>query len=276
MVLGVAISVSASGSTTANEVRGSAQSDTFTVYWRQYGEGPPMLLVHGWGADCRSNWLDTGWVNALKSLRTLICIDVRGHGDSDKPYAHTPYSYAAMSNDVLAVMDTLDIEQADYLGYSMGAFMGAWLLGHHPQRFRSMVLGGIGDETEDSAAQGAVIGAALRAEGDLNALHPAAKAVRDFAAANPRNDLISLAYSAERMWPEGYPFELAGDGLRRAELPVLIVNGTLDEPYVHTGRKFAEALPMGQYTSLPDQDHLTAVSDPRFMQRVVAFLQGGN
>jgi hypothetical protein len=37
-----------------------------------------------------------------------------------------------MSNDVLAVMDALKIQQADFMGYSMGA----WLLGHHPGRLR--------------------------------------------------------------------------------------------------------------------------------------------
>jgi pimeloyl-ACP methyl ester carboxylesterase len=60
--------------------------------------------------------------------------------------------YAAMSHDVLIVMDVLKITKADFMGYSMGAY----LLGHHPERFTSRVLGGIGNETELSAAQGSV------------------------------------------------------------------------------------------------------------------------
>ena len=48
--------------------------------------------------------------------------------------------------------------------YSMGAFIGAALLGSHPGRFTSMILGGIGDETEVSVAAATVIAAALRAD----------------------------------------------------------------------------------------------------------------
>ena len=123
---------------------GKVNSEGYEIHFSVTGEGSPMLLVHGWGADASSNWETTGWVDTLLKLRQVISIDVRGHGRSAKPHALEPYSYAAMCQDVLAVMDALGVEQADYLGYSMGAFMGAFLLGHHPLRFRSMVLGGIG------------------------------------------------------------------------------------------------------------------------------------
>ena len=137
--------------------------DGLEIHYYQWGDGPSMVLVHGWGADAESNWEATGWVSTLAEYRRVIAIDVRGHGRSDKPLAVEPYRYAAMSADVIAVMDALQIDKADYLGYSMGASMGAHLLAHHPERFNSMVLGGIGDETAESAAQGAVIAAALRA-----------------------------------------------------------------------------------------------------------------
>jgi len=131
---------------------GYIESDGLQIYYQQVGEGPPLMLVHGWGTDAQSNWVDTGWVKVLEELRTVVSIDVRGHGRSDKPYALEPYSYAAMSRDVLNVMDALNISKTDFMGYSMGSFMGAYLLGHYPHRFTVMVLGRIGDETESSAA----------------------------------------------------------------------------------------------------------------------------
>ena len=114
---------------------GDAESDGLRIRYRLYGSGYPLVLVHGWGADTLSNWVETGWIAALAPLRQIIALDVRGHGDSDKPQAGDVYSYAALSRDVLAVMDALGIERADYLGYSMGAFMGAWLLGHESRGF---------------------------------------------------------------------------------------------------------------------------------------------
>ncbi len=231
-----------------------------------------MLLVHGWGADIRTNWMKPGWIDALQNHRTLVAVDIRGHGNSDKPAQQEVFSYAAMSRDVLAVMDVLELNQADYMGYSMGAFMGAWLLGHHPQRFTSMVLGGIGNETATTAAQGSIIARALRAQGPSALPDPAAAAIRSFVESNPSNNLLSLACSAEEMWPQGYPLELAGAGIRHATFPVLVVNGTNDHPYVDSADMLADALPQGRHVTIQDVDHLSTVADARFKQIVLDFL----
>ena len=251
---------------------GFVDSDGLNIHFERFGTGPPMVLVHGWGADTRSNWLDSGWIEVLKTHRTVISIDVRGHGKSEKPYALDPYSYAAMSQDVVAVMDALKIHKADFMGYSMGSFMGAYLLGHNPERFTSMVLGGIGDETELSAAQGTAIAQALRAPDLASVDNPAGKSIRRFVESNPHNDLESLAYSALKMWPEGYPLEIAGPNIVRARFPVLIVNGEHDHPYVDSADRLAEALPNGRHLKVPATDHLTTVTDQRFKQAVVDFL----
>jgi len=134
------------------------------VHHEIHGSGHPIVLVHGWGLDSRRNWIETGWVDALEPLRQVVLLDVRGHGRSDKPLTAGAYGYRAMSDDVLQVMDDLAIDAADLFGYSMGAFIGAVLLGSHPGRFTSMILGGIGDETEISAAASTVIAVALRAD----------------------------------------------------------------------------------------------------------------
>ena len=251
---------------------GYANSDGLKIYYEKYGNGPPMILVHGWGSDGYSNWVASGWVTQLQNHRTLITIDTRGHGRSDKPYELDPYSYAAMSNDVIAVMDLLGYKKADFMGYSMGAFMGAYLLGHHPERFNSMVLGGIGDETDASAAQGDAIAHALRSIDPKTSKNSYATQVRKYVEANPLNDLESLAYSAQQMWPEGYPLEVAGANLSAATLPIIIVNGANDHPYVATADKLAAALPNARHIRIPDRDHLTVVGDPRFMETVVDFL----
>lgn len=251
---------------------GYAQADGLAVFYQSYGSGPPLLLVHGWGTDSIGNWIENGWVEALQQRHTVITLDVRGHGKSDKPHALDPFSYAAMSNDVLAVMDVLEIQQCGLLGYSMGSFIGAYLLGHHPQRFTSMVLGGIGDETEESAAQGLAIADALRATDASNVTHQYARQVRRYIKSNPNNDLESLAFSALKMWPEGYPLEVAGADIQNAKLPVLIINGADDHPYVDSADAFAAALPDGRHLRISGSDHMTAVSDQRFKNAVLEFL----
>ena len=249
---------------------GSAVADELKIHYQVQGSGPAMVLLHGWGADSQSNWVDSGWVAALTPHRTVVSIDSRGHGLSDKPYDSSLYSYDVMTADVIAVMDQLGVEQADLLGYSMGAFIGASLLKQHPDRFSSMVLGGIGDETEESAAQGAFIAAALRAE-SLPDDHPG-QGVRQFVQASGNNDLLALAHSAEQMWPEGYPRDLIGPNASEIDVPVLIVNGADDQPYVETADALADALGNARHVRIPDRDHLTVVADERFKDSVLEFL----
>ncbi len=253
---------------------GTASSDGFDIYYEIEGAGPPMLLVHGWGSDTGHGWRDSGWIEALAAHRTVVSLDVRGHGRSSKPHDPAAYTYAAMSRDVIAVMDHLDIRRADYLGYSMGAFMGAWLAGHHGDRFSAMVLGGIGDETEASAAASIAIARALRAPDARDIDDPLGRAYRAYADSNPHNDLEALAVSALVMWPDGQPRRLGGRGLADVDFPVLIVNGENDHPYVDSADRLAAAIPGARHLTLTGADHVTAVSHPEFKAIVVASLAG--
>jgi pimeloyl-ACP methyl ester carboxylesterase len=251
---------------------GFVDSDGFKIYYETFGTGDPIVLVHGWGSSLNGNWVRTGWVETLKATRRVVALDVRGHGESDKPRDQAVYGYARMSRDVLRVMDHLGIAKADFLGYSMGSFMGASLLGHARERFTSMILGGIGDETDDSLAVLPKIVAGLRAKDPTRITDPVGLAYRAFADSDPRNDLEALALSALQMWPEGFPLQLGGPGLADVNVPILIVDGANDHPYVDTVHKMVDAIPGVRLAVIPDRDHLGVVSDPRFKEHVLAFL----
>lgn len=251
---------------------GHVESEGLQIYYQRQGKGPTMVLVHGWGTDTQSNWVDSGWIALLAQYRSVLSIDIRGHGKSDKPLALAPYSYPSLSQDVLSVMDALAIEKADFIGFSMGSFIGAYLLGHHPKRFNSMILGGIGDETEASAAQGVAIAAALRAPNLESIDSDAGKRIRLFIESNPNNNLPSLAFSALRIWPDGYPIKIAGPNIATAQFPVLIVNGEHDYPYVNSADRLVAALANARQLEIPDADHLSTVFDERFKKAAVDFL----
>src|SRR4051812_17809540 len=110
------------------------------VHHEELGSGHTIILLHGWGVDIRRQWVETGWMEALRPIRRVVAIDCRGHGRSAKPHIQSSYSYAAMAEDVVDLMDDLGIATADVFGYSMGAFMAVWLLGHHPGRFTSVTM----------------------------------------------------------------------------------------------------------------------------------------
>lgn len=251
---------------------GFIDSDGLKIHYESFGEGDPIILVHGWGVGLEFNWVATGWVEALQSKRQVIALDVRGHGDSDKPHQQDLYSYSVMARDVLSLMDHFGIGRADLMGYSLGAFSGVHLLGHHQERFNSMILAGIGDETEESAAEAFVIADALRAASPSDITNPDGLFWRTFVDLDPRNDLEALALAALQMWPEGFPIELGGPGLSEVDIPVLIVNGAVDFPYVETDQNLAAAIPGAKLVTIPDRDHLTVLFDPLFIEEVLSFL----
>src|SRR5271168_2870723 len=109
------------------------------------GDGEPILLVHGFASTKNVNWVYPTWVSELKKNgRRVIALDNRGHGDSSKLYDPEQYHIATMAGDVVALMDQLEIERADIMGYSLGARMTALLAQSQPQRLRSAIFGGLG------------------------------------------------------------------------------------------------------------------------------------
>src|SRR5512138_1448123 len=109
------------------------------------GEGEPIVLVHGFASTKEVNWVQPGWVSTLnRAGRRVVALDNRGHGASSKLYDPAAYHSDTMAEDVRALLDHLGIARADVMGYSMGARIGAYLALAHPDRVRSLILGGLG------------------------------------------------------------------------------------------------------------------------------------
>jgi pimeloyl-ACP methyl ester carboxylesterase len=91
--------------------------DGARIWYATYGEGPPVILLHG-GLGHSGNW---GYqIPALLGAgHRVVLIDSRGHGRSTRD--SRPYSYELMASDVLAVMDTLQLEKVAFIGWSDGA-----------------------------------------------------------------------------------------------------------------------------------------------------------
>ncbi len=183
---------------TTNTSSGFFESDGLQIYYETFGQGKPLILVHGWGADLKQNWVDTGWVEVLQSVRQVIALDCRGHGKSDKPYDQKVYSYSVMAQDFIHLIDHLSISKADIFGYSMGAFIIVHLLGHNRDRLTSVIMDGIGNKTEEIKDL-QFIADALLAKDPLQITNPLGQVYRSFVESNPNNDLEALAWSALQM-----------------------------------------------------------------------------
>ncbi len=102
------------------------------------GAGPPIVLLHGLTATRR--YVVMGSRLLERSGRRAIAYDARGHGHSDPARAAGAYGYERLAHDLLAVMDTLEIERATLAGASMGAQTIIRLALEHPQRVAALGL----------------------------------------------------------------------------------------------------------------------------------------
>ena len=231
------------------------------------GEGPPIVLVHGFASNRFVNWRAPGWFDTLvKAGRQVIAFDVRGHGESDKPHRLEAYDEGELAGDVTRLLDHLGCAQADVMGYSMGGFITLRLLYDAPHRVRRAIVAGVG---ENYYGRGRLeieaIAAALRAPsaGDVRETVP--RTFRVFAEQS-KNDLEALALCMTRPRRSISATEFAD-----LRVPTLIVLGEKDAITGPPGA-LAEALPHARVVIVPGRDHMTAVGDRAYKAAALAFL----
>jgi pimeloyl-ACP methyl ester carboxylesterase len=125
--------------------------DGTKLYYEDEGAGPSVVLLHGFTSSIEGNWRQPGiWDAILDTGKRVIGLDARGHGRSDKPHQVAAYQNQAMVRDVRAFFDHLELNDADVVGYSMGAGTAVRFAANEP-RVRRLVLGGIGGDPADAA-----------------------------------------------------------------------------------------------------------------------------
>jgi pimeloyl-ACP methyl ester carboxylesterase len=108
--------------------------DDVSIYCETFGAGPPVLVLHGGLGSIEGMSFQ---IMALAKSHFVIAVDSRGHGRSTG--ADGPLSYSLMSDDMVKVLDSLKINQADAVGWSDGGIIGLDLAIRHPERIRRLV-----------------------------------------------------------------------------------------------------------------------------------------
>jgi len=244
----------------------SFDSEGVRIAFWDVGQGEPILLIHGFASAVRFNWIEPGWVALLgRNGRRVVALDNRGHGASDKPHAAGGYGSALMAEDARRLLDLLHIARADVMGYSMGARIGAFLAAGHPQRVRSLVLGGLGGSMLAPMVGGEAIAAALEAPSIEDVADPAVRAYRAFAE-KTASDLVALAACIRAVREPLTPAMAAA-----IACPVLVAVGSNDHLAGDAGA-LAARVAHGEALVIPRRDHMQSVGDPLFKRTVLEFL----
>ncbi len=239
----------------------------YEVFDAAAGSGEPILLIHGFASNGQINWINPGWVKFLIDCgRRVILIDNRGHGASEKLYEPDVYGAQQMALDARRLLDRLEIDRCDVMGYSMGARISAFLAIYHPNRVRSVVLAGMADNMVRGFGRGDAIASALAADDESAILDPEPKAFRRFAE-KTGSDLKALAAC---MLSRGH--KITGEMLGTITAPVLIVAGEVDD-VAGPVEPLVAMIDNAKGIVLPGRDHMNAVGDRGYKDAVQVFLE---
>ncbi|MBZ0098607.1 MAG: alpha/beta hydrolase [Taibaiella sp.] len=230
------------------------------IHYEVEGDGPPLVLQYG--QYCPLDiWYELNYVTTLGSDFRLILVDARGHGDSDKPYDPEAYRLEFMVSDIVAVLDDLGVEKAHYMGYSSGGLTGFGIARFAPERFFSLIIGGMHPYDERASR------VAWRQE-QIQALEK--QTVQEFAtglenyilslhlpAFSPRmkNRFLTHDLQALIAWLRQFEQPDFEAILKNITLPCLLYAGENDSCYA-LARRAAKAIPGATFVPIPKGEHL--------------------
>jgi len=221
-----------------------------TIHYRVGGNGPPLLLIHGFVFEGHQ-W--DQFTNALGQEYTLVVPDLPGHGQSTS--SPGTWSYKQVARDMFRVLDHLGFEKASGIGYSAGGNTLIHMATQQPQRLSSMVL---------------VAGAhrlTVEARDAISTVHfetiPPEQKQENRTSHSRGDQQIQWIYSQLRGLADNYDdFDLSPEHLASIPVPTLLIWGDRDEFYpLEVALELYEALPNASFWVLPGESHLFMASD---------------
>src|SRR5262245_57965998 len=205
----------------------AASTDGTRIAYDVSGEGPALVLLHGGFVQARSSWRETGYVSRLQGEFRVITVDLRGHGESERPRESSAYQVERLCDDLIAVADASRAGRFSVWGFSLGGTL-ALHAASRSERIRRAVIAGsyfgplLSPEQAEANLARLEQAAAAKSRGDLDKLiwveHQ-----RQFFEQTDLNLVIALN-RAMMSWPPVEPRDL--------KCRALVYAGSLNKPAV--------------------------------------------
>jgi 3-oxoadipate enol-lactonase len=249
------------------------------LHYTSAGDGPPVVLIHGFGLDLRM-W-DSQW-GAFAQRHRVIRYDLRGYGGSSLPEG--AYSHV---DDLLALIDFLGLESVHLVGLSLGGRVALRVAAQEPQAVRSLTLA-------DPALDGHVWTddwlqrwRAMTETAKRGNLNGAKKLWREHILFEPANRNPKVAESLDLMvdgysgWHLAYPDPGTmpetpiAQVLPSISIPSQVLVGELDLPDFQTiARRLGQEMPQAELHTIPGSGHMSNMEAPQvFSELVLGFLR---
>ena len=263
-ILLIAITVTAALQSNAQQIKPSASGyapvNGIKVYYEEYGEGRPIVLLHGAFMTIDLNWSQL--IPELSKTRRVIAVEMQGHGHT--PFSDRKMSITAFASDMEGVMDYLKVDSADIVGYSLGGSVAYQFAVQNPKRLRKLII--ISSTYKSSGWLPVVSGGFKNFKPeffDNTPLHTAYDAVAP--------DKTKWRSFIEQMIVfAGEPFNVGDSNIAKIKAPVLIIGGDNDgtdkielmKTYQLLGGGVAadlQPMPKSQLAIVPSQSHVSVM-----------------
>ena len=236
---------------------GYAPVSGIKVYYEVYGQGRPIVLLHGAFYTIEMNWGEL--IPELSKTRKVIAIEMQGHGHT--PFSERKLDIATLASDVEGVMNYLKVDSADVAGFSMGGSVAYQFAVNYPKRLRKLVI----------------ISSTYKTNGWLPVVNGAFKNFKpEFFDNTPLHAAYDAAAPDKTKWRKfieqmiafaGVPFEVGDSNIAKITAPVLLISGDNDgldkielmKTYQLLGGGISAdlaAMPKSQLAIVPSQGHV--------------------
>ena len=251
--------------------------DGFRLHYEESGHGTPLVFAHEFGGDHRS------WEPQVRHFaRRYRCAvyAARGFPPSDVPRSAEHYGQHRAADDLVAVLDAAGIDRAHLVGNSMGSFCALHCGLRHPERVRSLTLGGIGygshpDDAEPFRAEAEQIATGYDTDGSeaVARWFGFGPARVQFQAKDPRghdehvrvlaeHDPTGAAMTMRAVQQQRPSLHSLREQLAALDLPVLVVAGDEDDRALEPALMLKRTLPRAGLAVLPHSGHVTNLEEP--------------
>ncbi len=267
------------------------QVNGINYYFEERGQGTPLLMLHGFTGSS-VGWRELG--EMLAGHCRIIAIDLPGHGHSSSPNNPQRYAMEDVASDIITLLQTIEIQHSDLLGYSMGGRLALYLAINKPDFFGSLILEsaspGLDSQIlrQNRINQDNLLADFIETEGipafitqwqQLPLFESQQKLPRarqeEQRQQRLKNSPVGLANSLRGMGTGCQPS--LWQQLATLRLPTLLLSGAFDPKYVAIGRRMAQIITDSELKIMPNAGHNIHLETPdQFASTILAFLISRN
>ncbi|EJC81985.1 putative hydrolase or acyltransferase of alpha/beta superfamily [Rhizobium leguminosarum bv. trifolii WSM2297] len=232
----------------AAKTSGMADVNDIKMYYAEYGEGEPILFIHG-GLGNADVWGHQAADFAKDHL--VIVADSRGHGRSTR--SQQPFGYDLMTSDYVALLDYLKIDKVTLVGWSDGGIIGIDMAMKHPEKL-TRVIAQAANVTTDGVKEDVMNNKTFN-----DYINVAGEQYRKLSPTP--NEYETFVKQVSAMWAT-QPAWTAAD-LAKISVPITLAIGDHDEAVKldHT-EMMAKQIPGAKLVILKDVSHFAMLQDP--------------